>query len=305
MKIENAIKILKLGSLYHFIGGGIFLIFSSSLVHFFNVSESSHLFLQVVGVFYLVFSIGYYFSSNYIEENWLFVLMALVEKVLFGLYGIFLVTRFGLNPAAISFFIVDAIVWICLLYRILDFIYAYNNYEEDSKTSFADLAKMVRTNKGDRLIELSNKRPLLLVFIRHLGCTFCRETVSEISEIENKIKEKNLEPVFVHLSDPSFGDKFFGEYFNHEVSHISDPTRVLYRALKIKRGSLWQLYGLKTWYRGIVAAIFKGHGGVKSIEGDVMQLGAYFILDKGQIVFSHYNGNASEQFDLDLINKTY
>ena len=44
------------------------------------------------------------------------------------------------------------------------------------------------TNKGNTLGQMSEKNPILLVFLRHFGCTFCREAIDELSK-----KKANIE----------------------------------------------------------------------------------------------------------------
>ena len=45
----------------------------------------------------------------------------------------------------------------------------------------ADLLAAYTSQNGQSLAELAS-RPLFLVFLRHFGCTFCREAVDEISK---------------------------------------------------------------------------------------------------------------------------
>ena len=102
------------------------------------------------------------------------------------------------------------------------------------------------------------------------------------------------------MSDPSFGDDFFSRYYNYPISHISDPARRLYKAFGLKRGTILQLFGLSTWIKGLYSAFIKGNG-QGPIEGDSFQLGGYFVLSNEEIIFSHYNKNASEKFSLESL----
>ncbi len=43
------------------------------------------------------------------------------------------------------------------------------------------LLNSYKTQTGQTLGDLANHRPALLVFLRHFGYTFCRETVAEIT----------------------------------------------------------------------------------------------------------------------------
>ena len=38
-----------------------------------------------------------------------------------------------------------------------------------------------RTESGKTLLELLDESPLLLVFLRHFGCSFCRQTLEYVS----------------------------------------------------------------------------------------------------------------------------
>lgn len=193
--------------------------------------------------------------------------------------------------------LVSTVIWIVPFYYILLAAYDENIMEESPPKQFHDLINFVRTSQGKTLYELSTEQNVLLAFVRHFGCTFCRETVSEMAKIDQAIAGRKLTLVFVHMSDPSYGDEFFSRYYDHPVLHISDPGRSLYKGLNLKRGSLYQLFGPMTWIRGVYAAIFKGHG-LGEFEGDSLQLGGFFILKKGQIVFEQKVNSASQMFEL-------
>lgn len=298
MKKTSIVKYL---GIYQMILGFVGIIFAQQILQFLKL-DFPHNPIVVIAVLYFALGFGIFLASYSLIDNWLILFVNLVKKVLILFVSIYFGVTQGVNAEYATFVFLDSVVSIILLYQILDYIFV-NKYDDDDSSYPPSLEslKLARTNSGENLVELSHKNPLLLVFIRHFGCTFCRETVSEVSKIEEKIKRRGLTPVFVHLSDPSFGDEFFEKYFNHRVLHVSDPARRIYRALKIRRGNLWQLYGLPTWYRGFIAGFFKGHGGVSELEGDEMQLGAYFVLNKGEIVFSHHNQSASEEFDLEKV----
>lgn len=286
--------------IYQMILGVLGIIFSSQILQLLNL-DLSQAPVTVISVFYFVLGFGVYIASFSLVDNWLILFVGLIKKVLFILVSLYFGITKGFNVEYSAFVLIDSLISIYFLYTILDYAFVSKYDDDESHSSSLDSLKLARTNTGANLVELSQSKPLLLIFIRHFGCTFCRETVSEVSKIETVINHNGYTPVFVHLSDPSYGDSFFQKYFEHQVLHVSDPGRRLYRALNIKRGNLWQLYGLPTWYRGLIAGLFKGHGGVGELEGDEMQLGAYFVLDKGEIVFSHYSASASEEFDFENV----
>lgn len=60
----------------------------------------------------------------------------------------------------------------------------------------------VRTESGASLLELAQGSPVLLVFLRHFGCSFCRKAISDVAELRGELANRGVQPVFVHLGPP-------------------------------------------------------------------------------------------------------
>lgn len=87
------------------------------------------------------------------------------------------------------------------------------------------LLESYKTQAGKTLGELSNERPLLLVFLRHFGCTFCREAVAEITELHKDIEAKGTQLAFVHLSDDDEkAQNVFAPHGLQDVPRLPTPT---------------------------------------------------------------------------------
>ncbi len=256
--------------------------------------------LQITGELLFIFGIGLIIASFDPEKHWLIILVSVLANILVSLFSIQLLKNGSISLNVFILFFVLTFTWIIPFIYSLNFVYESQLIEDNAPKKFTELIKMVRTNSGETLFELSQKENILLIFVRHFGCTFCRETVSEIAKLEDKIKGKNLKPVFVHMSDPSFGDEFFAKYYNHPVVHVSDPQRFLYKSLNIKRGTLNQLFGPIVLIKGLWAGIVKQHG-IGSVESDALQLGGYFILSRGQIVFEHKAHDAADFFKIQIL----
>ncbi len=299
--IENNQTILRLAAFVSLIWGFLVPIIPLIIQNFLGpeTDASYSEMLQHVGIVFGVMGIGYFIASFDPGKHWSVVFVGL-------LMNLFLALNFlkayltDIVPGQISLFLfLNSLIWVIPFFYILLAAYDENTAEESSPKRFRDLINFVRTNKGDTLLELSSKQNVLLVFVRHFGCTFCRETVSEISKLEESIVGKKLTLVFVHMSDPTYGDEFFARYYDHPVFHVSDPSRSLYKSLNLKRGTFYQLFGPMTWIKGIWAGIFKGHG--IGIEGDILQLGGFFVLSNGQIIFEQKARSASEIFELNTL----
>ena len=141
------------------------------------------------------------------------------------------------------------------------------------------------TNSGEMLVDISRARPLLVVFLRHSGCPFCREALAEIAEKRDVIQQAGVGIVLVHMYDDDFAADYFAKYGLADLPRISDPQCELYREFGLQRGTHRQVAGPKVWWRGLVATIFKRHG-VGRIIGDVLQMPGAFVVHDGEIIRS-------------------
>jgi len=152
------------------------------------------------------------------------------------------------------------------------------------------------TNKGESLRSISDDRLVLLVFLRHFGCTFCREALTDISQKRKEIESEGTQIVFVHMTDSDTADKYFARYNLEGATHISDPECRFYQAFGLSKGTFSQLFGLATWIRGFDAGVLQGHGLGAQI-GDGFQMPGIFAIRKGIIKSSFVHKLASDRPD--------
>lgn len=139
------------------------------------------------------------------------------------------------------------------------------------------------TPSGERVIVLSQKQPVLLVFLRHFGCTFCREALQDLAESETQFKKYGVKLVLVHMSDATTANRYFAKYKLDKVAHVSDPHCRFYQAFGLTKGTARQLFGLQSWIRGFQAGILEGHGVGMQQLGDGFQMPGVFVVQQGQI----------------------
>lgn len=130
---------------------------------------------------------------------------------------------------------------------------------------------------------LADSGRVLLVFLRHFGCTFCRETLTELAEEKNEIEARGVKIVVIHMGRSELAERFLRIYGLSDVSHISDPDRSLYHAFGLERATVNEFFGLKNWWRAFVAGICKGHFIGKPI-GDTFQMPGVFLYYKKKIL---------------------
>ena len=152
------------------------------------------------------------------------------------------------------------------------------------------------TNTGESLQRISDDRLVLLVFLRHFGCTFCREALTDISKKRSEIEAAGTQIVFVHMTDYETADKYFERYHLEGVVHISDPECRFYQAFGLSKGTFSQLFGLATWIRGFDAGVLQGHG-IGAQIGDGFQMPGIFAIRNGVIKSSFVHKLASDRPD--------
>ncbi|MCR9218541.1 MAG: SelL-related redox protein [Phycisphaerales bacterium] len=170
--------------------------------------------------------------------------------------------------------------------------------------NFADAIANASTQSGESLKELSERSPVLVVFLRHLGCTFCREAVADIAKQRTKIEADGTQICFVYMPQtdkagsekPEVAERFFSKYGVGDVHRIADPDQHLYKAFELRRGSLRELFGLKVWWRGFLATVFGLHM-VGKLVGDGFQMPGVFLLKNGRIERAFRHKTAADRPD--------
>lgn len=147
---------------------------------------------------------------------------------------------------------------------------------------------MAMVNSDENLYDLAEKQPVLLIFLRFFGCSFCREAISDIAKRKKKLENQGFRIVFVHMAEtPDVAERFFKRYKLFPIDHVCDPARQFYRAFGLGRATPMQLAGFMNWIRGFQAVVLEGHGaGFSALSpelGDGFQMPGVFVLHKGEI----------------------
>lgn len=133
---------------------------------------------------------------------------------------------------------------------------------------------------GQTLAALA-ERPLFLVFLRHFGCTFCREAVADLSEKRQAIEAKGAPLAFVHLGTEEKAQWFFKPYGLLDVPRLSDPEGHLYQAFGLLRAELRQYLNSESILR-MLQAWCRGHF-VGFPAGNIEQMPGAFLIERGEI----------------------
>lgn len=158
------------------------------------------------------------------------------------------------------------------------------------------LALRVPTSTGESVLELAQRRPIMLFFMRHNGCPFCRESLARIAKLRCQIEATGTGLVLVHMSSRSRARKLLSRFGLEDVPTVSDPRRSLYRAFGLRRGTLREVAGPALWRRGIPLLLRRGQS-LSRKGGDLFQLSGLFLVFHGQVARGFFHQNAGDMPD--------
>ncbi len=151
------------------------------------------------------------------------------------------------------------------------------------------------TNQGADLLSLSQDSRILLVFLRHFGCVFCKEALEDIRNIESELRDQGVQVVFVHMGEEAEADLFFEKYKLAHMPRIASPDQAYYKQFQLGRGRASQLASFRVFLRGFEAAS-KGHL-PGAVLGDGFQMPGVFLVSKGRVVFEYRHSTAADRPD--------
>lgn len=290
---------LRAAGLYNLLWGGLVLLIPGL---FFSLSglEGRPLepwIWQGMGMVIGVYGIGYLISASNPIRHWPIILVGLLGKV-FGPIGFTLAMIQDPDWIRLSWMIVlnDLIWWPSFGAALWIAVREHQPGMGPLPEVAEDTLKRYTNAAGQSLEHLSLNQPTLVVFLRHAGCTFCREALADLQNNRERLEQQGVQIALVHMGTEEQGRAFFANYGLQDVPQFSDPDRQLYRYFDLKLGKFSQLFGPRVWWRGFFAAIVRGHG-VGKLQGNGFQMAGTFLLHHGKIVKGYPLKDASDRPD--------
>lgn len=163
-------------------------------------------------------------------------------------------------------------------------------------TAIAQVVERARTQSGESIVELCNKSPVLLVFLRHAGCTFCREALADISQSRADLERGGARIVLVYMGDSEALQKLLAKYGLADLGRVCDPGQQLYQAFGLKRGRFAQLFGLKVLGRAFFGGALMRHGIGPTVD-DAAQMPGVFLIHNASILRRFRHRSAADRPD--------
>lgn len=159
--------------------------------------------------------------------------------------------------------------------------------EKQNEFAYQRAVKEIVSKNGWDVESLSHEAPTLVVFLRHLNCIYCRESLSELKRLRAPIEAAGVRIAAVHMGTESQAEELLSLFGLSNVERFSDPERRLYHAFGLERTTLGRLLGPPSWlgmFRAGLKSRFLPGRKLQGIVGDVLQMPGVFLLREGQIV---------------------
>ena len=290
--------VLVTAAVFHVTWGVAAVASPDAMFRWFSIEPLNYPYLwRAIGWMVAFYGLGCAVAASNPVRHWPIVMVGLLAKisgpVLFAQAAVA-----GVLPWKAGWlFVATDVAWWVPFGLILREAYRHLLSETDPPVSPAEVVRILNqssTQHGNSLAELASTNRLLVVFLRHAGCTFCRETLRDIADARAALEAMGTRILLVHMNEDSHAGDFFRKYELDDVDRISDPERRLYRVFGLQRGRLKQLFGWKVWLRGFDAGILHGHG-VGFLQGDGFQMPGIFLLEDGEILRSFRHKSASDR----------
>jgi peroxiredoxin len=253
--------------------------------------------VQVLWLLIGAFGIGYLIAASDPNRHWAVLLIGSLTKLLapfFMLQQIFL----GKLPWTAGLMVIpnDIIWWIPFAVILRGAYQCHTDGRRCVSPEIMRMALRAKTQNGMPLVELSRRGPMILVFLRHFGCTFCREALADVARQRASIEAQGVGIALIHMSDEAEAGPVFQKYGLADLHRVSDPKRCAYRAFGLGKGSLESVFGPKVWWRGARAAIIDGHG-LSKPNADPFQMPGVFVVFHGQVLRSYRHQSVADRPD--------
>lgn len=307
--------LLYLAAAYNILWGIWVIAFPEALFQILEIESPRYIPIwQALGMVVGVYGVGYAIAASNPYRHWPIVLVGLIGKIL-GPLGLAISLWSGSLPPGFFWQILlnDLVWWVpfsLILLQTVQFhsapAYLRKRWEFNSADSrdWESSMNAFQSQMGLTIPQISDGRPLMLIFLRQGGCTFCRQTLADLRQGRDEILKAGIEVALVHQGSPMEGTLMLSKYDLDFFHRFSDPECELYHLFGFQRGNLKQVLSPHVLWAGLKAAFLNGHG-MGAIKGDSFQLPGVIVIYKGDVLLAFPAKEASERFDyLDIVKRT-
>ena len=156
-------------------------------------------------------------------------------------------------------------------------------------------ALRTKTQYGVSIAEMSNLSPVLVVFLRQLGCAFSQESIADLAKRRKQIEKHGVQIALVHMSREPDASRVLTTCGLGDLPRVSDPNLSLYHAFGLRRAGAHHFLNPKVVFRMLLAIAKHGLG--KALGDSAQMPGAFFIFHS-EILRSYRHQTPADRVDL-------
>lgn len=296
--------VLHAAGIYNLVWGAWTVLFPLAMFRLIGMEPPSYPALwQCVGMIVGVYGLAYWLAARDPLRNWVVVATGFIGK-LAGTIGFFWAHDRGELP--LSFGLVNLandLLWIPAFYFILRYVWLQSPSGQLAQGAgeadpAPELLAHFPANTGQSLLELSRDTPLLVVFLRHLGCLFCREALDDLARQRPGLEASGIRIALVHQGGDKEAQQLFAGFGMDDLPRISDPARELYGAFGL-RPALWrERFGPRTLLHALGTLLLGWHMQWRIHGGTRDQSPGLFLLYDGKVVMNFKQEFSGQRADL-------
>jgi hypothetical protein len=288
--------------LYNLLWGGIVILFPNLFFDWANMPRPIYPEIwQCVGMIVGVYGIGYLIAAFDPLRFWPIVLVGVLGKI-FGPIGF--LQALWLERFSIAFgwnIVFNDLVWWVPFFLILKWSFR-ELQKPKSNLNPIDPSELIRREVIENLSlqKMSEQNSIALIFLRHFGCSFCRDFLAEVRSKMQTDPEILERLIFVHMSDEDRGREFFEAQGLGSANLIADPDQLWYQSFGLPRSSWGDLISMRLLWRGFRAAVLRRRG-LGRLEGDGFQMPGFVVIENSEIQSKVSFSDFSKEFSLRLV----
>ena len=144
-----------------------------------------------------------------------------------------------------------------------------------------------------RLRHQLGEGPTLLVFLRHFGCIFCRETLADLREATES--DPGFPDVLLFFQGSPIEGKAFLRRHWPAARAVSDADSFFYDAFGVTRGGLVEMFRPAVW-TAKARAEARGHSNGPR-QGDIWRMPGAFLVREDCVLWAHEYRHAADHPD--------
>lgn len=250
--------------------------------------------LRFAGLTVCLWGVGYAIASLNPLQHWGTVLIGLVGKVVTPVGLIVEMESSSIPSSMILMIFFNYVIWWgpfgLILYRI------YQSILGKQRIVCPDvqrLALRARTTSGHTLSEISYTVPVMLVFLRTVGCNGCHRALKDLAQKRDEIESSGVRIVLVHMEEEFLILPLLTKSGLQRLDRVSDTRKSVYRAFGLRRAGLFStILPALSWH------VFKSriiH--CRDESGDWFQMPGVFLIFHGEVIRSYIHQNPTDRPD--------